>query len=76
MSQLITEEDITVDIPYCASSFLMYRSLRPTDGKLRSFKSGMVPRLWEDPGNRIKVNSSDDLMNFFERRIAEMCSKK
>ncbi len=68
MSQLITESDIIVDVPYCASSFLMHRMIY--DGK-KAFSKNYPPRLYRGRKNVDMVYTSDDLEKSLKRQIEE-----
>ena len=69
-------DNIIVDKEYCASSFLMYRTLHTVDGCCRCFDTKYPPNLWKRNMNRIGIHNSDDLLKYFEKRVRGICNGK
>lgn len=58
-----------VDIPYCASSFLMYRTIVD---KNKCFSNNFPLNYSSIPENRIKVKNSNDLYNALKSQIDDL----
>lgn len=71
MSKLIIESDLTVDIPYCASSYLMHRMIY--DGR-KCFSKEYPPRIYGGRGDVDQVYTSADLAVSLKRQITEVCA--
>ena len=62
---------MTVDIPYCASSFLMYRTIAD---RSKSFTEKLPPRFYSRTSDLDPVHDSQDLLRSLERQVSEACA--
>lgn len=65
-----------IDKKYCASSFLMYRTLHTVDGIERRFTDDMKPNLWFDKGERVNIHNSEELATYLKKRVASICKER
>ena len=62
-----------VDKTYCASSFLMYRTIADSE---RTFAEGVVPFIAEVPQNRTPIHTSAELQDALRQKVETACRNK
>ena len=64
------------DKTFCASSYLMYRTLHTVDGSRYCFDKKYLPNLWYNTNKRIGVCNGTELIQYLMERIPEMCKSR
>ena len=62
-----------VDKTYCASSFLMYRTIADSD---YSFSDDMIPFIADVPQNRTPIHNSEELYSVLKQKVESICKNK
>ena len=62
-----------VDKKYCASSFLMYRTIADRN---KIFADGIIPYYGAMPENRVPVHNSEELYETLKLKISKICKNK
>ena len=69
----VEKQPIVKDVPFCASSFLMFRTIADPN---RGFADGLAPRIWDDRRELNPVTSAEELVEALRARIQIACAGK
>lgn len=62
-----------VDKKYCASSFLMYRTIVDRN---KAFYKDLIPKIYDTPIERVAIHNSIELEQCLKNKVENICAKK